>query len=49
MELSDATNGDVAATSWGEDRIDAFVKYGDTTNAPVRHRQWTALSGWADE
>lgn len=48
-QLGDATNGDVAATSWGEDRIDVFAKYGDTTNAPVRHKYWTAASGWAEE
>ena len=46
-ELGDATNGDVAATTWGEDRIDVFVKYGDTTNAPLCHKYWTAESGWS--
>lgn len=48
-ELGDGTNGDVAATTWGEDRVDVFAKYGDTTNAPLRHKYWTAESGWASE
>jgi hypothetical protein len=48
-ELGDGTNGDVAAASWGEGRIDVFAKYGDTTNAPVRHKHWTSESGWAEK
>jgi hypothetical protein len=48
-ELGDGINGDVAATTWAEDRIDVFAKYGDITNAPVRHKHWTAESGWAGE
>lgn len=26
-----------------------LAKYGDTTNAPVRHKYWTAEMGWAGE
>jgi hypothetical protein len=48
-ELGDGINGDVAATSWDDNRIDVFAKYGDTTNAPVRHKHWTVESGWAKE
>ncbi|KAJ8109162.1 hypothetical protein OPT61_g7662 [Boeremia exigua] len=44
-ELGDNAIGDASATSWGEDRIDVFVKNGET----YRHKYWAAGSGWAND
>ncbi|KAF2626090.1 hypothetical protein BU25DRAFT_492245 [Macroventuria anomochaeta] len=44
-ELGADITSEVAATSWGEDRIDVFAKNGNT----VLHKHWTPESGWAGE
>ncbi|KAF9700186.1 hypothetical protein EKO04_001684 [Ascochyta lentis] len=44
-ELGAEFTGEVAVTSWGEDRLDIFCK----SRALVLHKHWTADSGWAPE
>ncbi|KAF1922964.1 uncharacterized protein M421DRAFT_96439 [Didymella exigua CBS 183.55] len=44
-ELGDKVYSEVAATTWGEDRIDIFAKWGED----VIHKYWSSQSGWAGE
>ncbi|KAJ4381531.1 hypothetical protein N0V86_002891 [Didymella sp. IMI 355093] len=44
-ELGDKIYSEVAATTWGEDRIDVFAKQGEN----VLHKSWSSESGWAGE
>jgi hypothetical protein len=37
--------GEISATTWGDDRIDVFAKWGDS----VVHKHWSSSSGWANE
>ncbi|KAJ4350879.1 hypothetical protein N0V95_004327 [Ascochyta clinopodiicola] len=43
-ELGADFTGEVAVTSWGEDRIDIFAK----SKNLVLHKHWTSDSGWAE-
>lgn len=41
--LGDKVYSEVAATTWGENRIDVFAKHGEN----VLHKHWSSESGWA--
>lgn len=40
---------EVAATSWGEDRMDVFITTGSKKQSGVLHTYWTIQSGWLEK
>ncbi|KAF2713383.1 hypothetical protein K504DRAFT_530374 [Pleomassaria siparia CBS 279.74] len=47
IEIASGLVGDLSATSWDEDRIDVFGKYGN--NNHILHGWWTPADGWTKE
>lgn len=43
--LGDQVYSEIAATTWGEDRIDVFAKRGEN----VIHKHWSSDSGWTGD